>query len=137
MLHVRSATLTHLNFVGVADLPTAGGSEKTLEFTTSSTSLSGFSFAVTRTGSTTEINTPWLGFPHGMTLYTTELCGQVEGIIPNICFTPDTASQLLLKLASLLGQAAPITLTNVTVDQLVIIASTMRTGPQTTGVAPR
>jgi hypothetical protein len=61
-----------------------------------------------------------------MTLYTTKMCGQVYGILPNICFTPSTISQGLLQLASVLGKTTPITMTNVTTDQFLVSADTMR-----------
>lgn len=129
VLTAKSSSLTKLDFVGVATLPVGGGgSEKALELTASSADLSTVTISVTQDGSTVNTKTASLGFPQGMTLYTTKLCGQVEGVAPNICFTPDTASQIALKLASALGRVTPITMTNVTADQFVDIAPAAQWG---------
>lgn len=134
VLTAKSSTMKKLNFVGVATLPVGGGgSEKALEFTASSASLSAVNIKVTQDGASVVTKTASLGFPDGLTLYTTKMCGQVEGIAPNICFTPDTASQVLLKLASALGKATPITMTNVTADQFLNIAGTTQWGALTMG----
>jgi hypothetical protein len=64
-----------------------------------------------------------------MTLYTTKLCGQVEGITPNICFTPSTVSAVVLKLASVLGKLTPITMTNSSISQPLVSASQLSVVP--------
>jgi hypothetical protein len=69
-----------------------------------------------------------------MTHYTTKMCGQVEGITPTVCFTPSTISQVLLKLASVLGSSTPITMTSVTVDQMMASGAAMRTGTLTMSI---
>lgn len=129
VLTAQSSTMSKLNFVGVATLPVGGGgSEKVLEFTASSASLSAVNIRVTQDGKTVNTRTASVGFPNGMTLYTTKMCGQLAGVAPNICFTPDTISQLALKLASVLGGATPLTMTNVTANQFLNLAPTARWG---------
>jgi hypothetical protein len=136
VLTAKSATMTKLNFAGITTLPVGGGgSEKVLEITADSASLSTAAISVTQDGATVNTKTTSIGFPSGMTLYTTKLCGQVEGIAPNLCFTPSTVSAVALKLASVLGKATPITMTNVSADQFVNLADTMQWGPLTMATA--
>jgi hypothetical protein len=123
-----------MKLVGIVTLPAGGGSEQALELTASSASMSGVDIEVTQGGATTSTKSPTLDFSGGMTLYTTKMCGQVEGITPTVCFTPSTVSEVVLKLASVLGKAAPITMTNVTVDQMLASAGGMRTGSLTMGL---
>jgi len=128
-LTAKSSTLTKLNLVGVTTLPVGGGgSEKVLEFTAASGDLSTVGITIHQSGHEVLTTTSSLSMPNGMTLYTTKMCGQVEGIAPNVCFTPDTASQVALKLASALGQAVPITMTNVTASQFLNVAATSQWG---------
>lgn len=133
VVSASSATLHKMKLVGIVTLPTDGGSEQALELTASSASMSGVDIEVTQGGVTTSTKSPTLSFS-GMTLYTTKMCGQVEGITPTVCFTPSTISEVVLKLASVLGKAAPITMTNVTVDQMLASAGGMRTGALTMGL---
>jgi hypothetical protein len=133
VVSASSATLHKMKLVGIVTLPASGGSEQALELTASSASMSGVDIEVTQGGATTSTKSPTLNFS-GMTLYTTKMCGQVEGITPTVCFTPSTISEVVLKLASVLGKAAPITMTNVTVDQMLASAYGMRTGTLTMGL---
>lgn len=134
VLTARSATMKQFNFAGVADVPVGGGgSERALEFTAGSAAMSAVGIKVTQDGSSVVTKTASLDFNGGLTLYTTKLCGQVEGVTPVICFTPGTASQIALKLASVLGKAAPITMTSVTTDQFTVSAGSMRWGALSMG----
>lgn len=130
VLTARSATMRRFGFTGVATLPVGGGgSEKTLEFTARSASLSAVTITVTQNGGSVVTRTSSLDFPAGMTLYATRLCGRVEGITPVLCFTPGTASQVMLKLASVLGKITPVTMTSVTGVQFMTAAASTRWGP--------
>jgi hypothetical protein len=134
VLTASSATLHKMKLVGIVTLPVGGGSEQALELTATSASMSGVDIEVTEGGVTTRTKSPTLAFGSGMTLYTTKMCGQVEGITPTVCFTPSTASEVALKLASVLGKAVPITMTNVTVDQMLASGGSMRTDSLTMGL---
>jgi uncharacterized protein DUF6114 len=136
VLTASSATLHKMKLVGIVTLPVGGGSgsEQALELTASSASMSGVDIDVTQGGATTSTKSPTLAFGGGLTLYTTKMCGQVEGITPTVCFTPSTASKVVLKLASVLGKAEPITMTSVTVDQMLASGASMRTGALTMGL---
>ena len=99
-----------------------------LEFTASSADLSGdVTVSVTQGGLTTDTSSPTLGFSDGLTLYATQLCGNIEGLLPK-CFTPTTSSAILLDLANLLTEVVPITITDVTTDQPLATAGALQTG---------
>jgi hypothetical protein len=111
-----------------------GGSEQMLEFTASSADLSGdVTVSVTEDGLTTDTVSPTLGFSGGMTLYATQLCGNIYGLVPK-CFTPSTSSAILLELANLLTGIVPITMTDVTTDQPLTTAGALQTGSLVIGV---
>lgn len=129
VLSARSATMVRLRFAGIAVLPLhGGGSERALKFTAASASLSAVSIAVAQDGASVTTATSSLGFPGGMTLYTTKLCGRIEGIVPEVCFTPSTASRIVLELASVLGRVVPVTITGVTADRFISVAPAARWG---------
>jgi Family of unknown function (DUF6114) len=129
VLSAGSATLADFKYQGIVSLPVSGGgSERMLEFTASSADLSGdVTVSVTQGGLTTDTSSPTLGFSDGLTLYATQLCGNIYGLIPK-CFTPSTSSAILLELANLLTGIAPITMTDVTTDQPLATAGALQTG---------
>ena len=129
VLSAGSATLADFKYQGIVTMPVSGGgSEQMLEFTASSAALSGgVTVSVTQDGLTTDTNSPTLGFSDGLTLYATQLCGNIYGVLPK-CFTPDSSSTVLLDLANLLSGIAPITMTDVTTDQPLTSAGALQTG---------
>ena len=129
VLTAGSATLTDFKYQGIVSMPVSGGgSEQMLEFTASSADLSGdVTVSVTKDGLTTDTVSPTLGFSGGMTLYATQLCGNIYGLVPT-CFTPSTSSAILLELANLLTGIVPITMTDVTTDQPLTTAGALQTG---------
>jgi hypothetical protein len=133
VLTAGSATLTHFAFKGITNMPVGGGgTQKMMEFTASSATLSGkVTVTVTENGVSTITNSPTLGFSQNMTLYATKLCGKLAGI--PLCFTPSTVSAVLLSIANLLTGLVPITLTDVTTDQPLAIAGGLRTGSLSIG----
>jgi hypothetical protein len=134
VLSAGSATLTDFKYQGIVTIPVSGGgSEQMLEFTASSATLSGgVTVAVTQGGLTTDTNSPSLGFSDGLTLYATQLCGNIYGLVPK-CFTPSTSSAILLDLANLLTGIVPITMTDVTTDQPLATAGALQTGSLSIG----
>jgi hypothetical protein len=134
VLSAGSATLTDFKYQGIVSMPVSGGgSEQMLEFTASSAALSGgVTVSVTQGGLTTDTSSPTLGFSGGMTLYATQLCGNIYGLLPK-CFTPSTSSAILLDLANLLTGIAPITITDVTTDQPLTTAGALQTGSLSLG----
>jgi hypothetical protein len=135
VLTAGSATLTDFKYQGITSVPVAGGgAEQVLEFTASSTTLAGgVTVSVTQDGLTTATSSPTLGFSGGMTLYATELCGSVFGVLPE-CFSPSSSSTVLLALANLLSGLTPITMTDVTTDQPLTIAGALQTGSLSIGL---
>ena len=129
VLSAGSAVLTDFKYQGIVSMPVSGGgSEQMLEFTASSADLSGdVTVSVTQGGLTTDTSSPTLGFSDGLTLYATQLCGNIEGLLPK-CFTPTTSSAILLDLANLLTGVVPITITDVTTDQPLATAGALQTG---------
>jgi hypothetical protein len=134
VLSAGSATLTDFKYQGIVTMAVSGGgSEQMLEFTASSATLSGgVTVAVTQGGLTTDTNSPSLGFSDGLTLYATQLCGNIYGLVPK-CFTPSTSSAILLDLANLLTGIVPITMTDVTTDQPLATAGALQTGSLSIG----
>src|SRR5437660_759710 len=56
----------------------------------------------------------------GVTMYATKLSGSLLGV--PVTFTPSNASAVLLDIANLVTGVVPLTMTNVTADQTVILA---------------
>ncbi|HSZ38859.1 MAG TPA: DUF6114 domain-containing protein [Trebonia sp.] len=135
VLTAGAATLDDFQFVGVVNLPVAGGgTEQTLEFTASSASLTGnVNVAVTQNWITSNTSSPDLDFSDDMTLYSTKLCGDIYGITGQVCFTPSTIDQVLLRVASVLTGVVPISMTDVTTDQPVTTAGGLQIGSLTLG----
>jgi hypothetical protein len=131
VLTTGSAVLTNFNFVGVTQLPVGGGgTEEAMEFTADTASLtSGVHVTVDQGGAVTSTDASSFIFTDGMTLYTTKLCGEVEGITPNLCFTPTTASEVTLKLASVLGKATPITMLKSSISQPLVSSGQLSVSP--------
>lgn len=135
VLTAGSATLADFNFVANTALPvTGGGTEEAMEFTASSADLSGgVKVSVTPPGGgTSTTSSPSLSFTGDITLYATKLCGSIEGITGQVCFTPSTVDAVLLKIAGIAGAIlGSITLTQVTTDQPIAMAGALQTGALT------
>lgn len=135
VLTANTATLDNFQFIGIVNLPlAAGGTEQMLEFTASSASLTGnVNVAVTQNGVTSNTTSSRLDFSGNMTLYSTKLCGDIYGITGQVCFTPSTIDQVLLRVANVLTGLVPISMTSVTTYQPVTIAGTLQTGSLSLG----
>ena len=119
-MSVDSATMTNFQYKGNVDLPLAGGGTITMmEFTVDSMAMSGATTVITEDGQTgTETDASFSA--SGVTMYATKLSGSILGV--PVTFTPSTASAVLLDLANVLTGVVPITMTDVTADQTVILA---------------
>jgi hypothetical protein len=119
-MSVASATMTNFQYKGNVDLPLAGGGTVTMmEFTVDSMSMSNVTTVITEAGQTgTETDASFTA--SGVTMYATKLSGSILGV--PVTFTPSTASAVLLDIANLVTGVVPITMTNVTADQTVILA---------------
>jgi len=120
---VGSATMNGFVYKGNVDLPLAGGGTiQMMEFTVSSMTMSNAVTKISENGETgTETDASFSA--SGVTLYATQLTGDIYGIPLPVTFTPTTALTALLKITNLAtGTVLPISMTNVTADQAVILA---------------
>ena len=133
VLTAGSATLAHFAYAGNVTLPAGGGgSVSMMKFTADSITLAGgVTDTVAQGGTTTVTASPTLAFSGGVTLYATKLTGSLLGV--PLTFTPSTVSAVLLTIASVLTSSATITMTNVTTDQPIVIASALQTGQLSIG----
>ena len=94
-----------------------------MEFTVDAMSMSNATTVISEAGQTgTETDASFTA--SGVTMYATKLSGSILGI--PVTFTPSTASAVLLGIANLVTGVVPITMTNVTADQTVILAGQAR-----------
>jgi len=133
VLSSGSATLSDFKFIGIVQMPLANGStEKMLKFTASSIDLTdGVQLSVTQDGLTNVTSSPTLSFNDDITLYATQLSGDLLGV--PITFKPTTIDQILLKLVNLLTGIFSLTLTNVVTDQPLTSADSLTTGALSLG----
>lgn len=120
---VGTATMNGFVYKGNVNLPLAGGGTiQMMEFTVGSMSMSNAVTQISENGQTgTETDAAFTA--SGVTLYATQLTGDLYGSPLRLTFTPTTALTQLLKITNLAtGTVLPITLTNVTADQTVILA---------------
>jgi hypothetical protein len=120
---VGSATMNGFVYKGNVNLPLAGGGTiQMMEFTVDSMSMSNAVTRISENGETgTETDAAFSA--SGVTLYATQLTGDIYGIPVPVTFTPTTALTQLLKITNLAtGTVLPITMTNLTADQTVILA---------------
>lgn len=141
VLTAGTANITGFHYVGNAGVPTANGTQTMMEFTADSIDLSGtVTVTVTQSGTTVTTVSASQDFSDGVTLYATRLSGSLQAVagLPGVplTFSPSTitVANLLklpnageLQLANLITGAIPLTMTNVTTDQLLISGGTQVT----------
>jgi hypothetical protein len=119
---VGSATMNGFVYKGNVNLPLAGGGTiQMMEFTVDSMTMSNAVTHISENGQTgTETDAAFTA--SGVSLYATQLSGDLYGTIP-VTFTPTTVLTQLLKVTNLAtGTVLPVTMTNLTADQTVILA---------------
>jgi hypothetical protein len=120
-----SAALDGLAYQGTVRMPVAGGEQTMMVFTLNSMTLSGnVTATVTENGQSTVTQSSSLAFSGGVTLYATKLSGSLLGIPTTL--TPGTVLTLLLHLLNTVTPAVPLTMTNVTTDQPLVIAGSLQ-----------
>ena len=120
---VGSATMNGFVYKGNVELPLAGGGTiQMMEFTVSSMTMSNAVTKISENGETgTETDASFSA--SGVTLYATQLTGDIYGIPLPVTFTPTTALTALLKITNVAtGTVLPISMTNLTADKAVILA---------------
>jgi hypothetical protein len=121
VLKATSATLNGFAYQGVVNMPVAGGGTvQMMKFTMSSQLLSSATQTVTETGRTLTTKLAAVTFSGNVVLYATKLSGSL-GIV-RVTLTPGNVVSTLLQLLNTLTPALPLTLTNVTANQPVLLA---------------
>ncbi len=98
-----------------------GGTLKMMKFTMSSQALSGLTLTATGAGTTLVSSAVSATFSGNVVLYATKLSGKLLGV--PLTLTPGNAESTLLQLLSTLTPLVPVTMTNVTADQPVVLGS--------------
>jgi hypothetical protein len=122
VITASSATLDGLAYQGKVNLPVNGGGTVTMmKFTMNSQQLSGLDLTVTGAGGALTTAAPAASFSGRVILYATKLTGQLAGV--PLTLTPDNAESTLLQLLNSLTPLVPVTLTDVTADQPVVLGN--------------
>ena len=123
VITASSATLDGLAYQGKVNMPVNGGGTVTMmKFTMSSQQLSGLDLTVTGADGTLTTAAPSASFAGSVVLYATKLTGKLAGV--PLTLTPDNAESTLLQLLNSLTPLVPVTLTDVTAHQPVVLGNT-------------
>ena len=98
-----------------------GGTLKMMRFTMRSQALSGLTLTATGAGTTLVSSAASATFSGNVVLYATKLSGKLLGV--PLTLTPGNAESTLLQLLNTLTPLVPVTMTNVTADQPVVLGS--------------
>jgi hypothetical protein len=122
VITASSATLDGLAYQGKVNLPVNGGGTVTMmKFTMNSQQLSGLDLTVTEAGGALTTAAPSASFSGRVVLYATKLTGKLAGV--PLTLTPGNAESTLLQLLNSLTPAVPVTLTDVTANQPVVLGN--------------
>jgi hypothetical protein len=115
-----SATLDGLAYQGTVAMPVSGGGTVTMmKFTMTSQQLSDLDLTVAGAAGSLGTAATSASFSGDVVLYATKLTGRLAGV--PLTLTPGNAESTLLQLLKSLTPLVPITLTNVTADQPVVL----------------
>jgi hypothetical protein len=123
VLTASSATLNGLSYQGVVSMPTATGTVQMMKFTMNSQSLTTATQTATDPGHTLTTKLSSATFSGSVVLYATKLSGTLLGV--PITLTPGNVVSTLLQLLNTLTPLVPVTMTNVTADQPVVLANSV------------
>jgi Family of unknown function (DUF6114) len=123
VLTASSATLNGLSYQGVVNMPTATGTVQMMKFTMSSQSLTTATQTATDPGHTLTTKLSSATFSGSVVLYATKLSGTLLGV--PITLSPGNVVSTLLQLLNTLTPLVPVTMTNVTADQPVVLANSV------------
>ncbi len=106
-------------------MPVSGGGTVTMmKFTMTSQQLSDLDLTVTGTGGSLATAATSASFSGDVVLYATRLTGKLAGV--PLTLTPGNAESTLLQLLKSLTPLVPVTLTDVTADQPVVLGQRRR-----------
>jgi hypothetical protein len=122
VITANSATLDGLAYQGTVAMPVSGGGTVTMmKFTMTSQQLSDLNLTVTGAGGSLVTTATSASFSGNVVLYATKLTGQLAGI--PLTLTPGNAESTLLQLLKSLTPLVPVTMTNVTANQPVVLGN--------------
>jgi hypothetical protein len=121
VLTASSATLNGLSYQGVVNMPTASGTVQMMKFIMNSQSLTTATQTASDPGHTLTTKLSSATFSGSVVLYATKLSGTLLGI--PITLTPGNVVSTLLQVLNTLTPLVPVTMTNVTADQPVVLAN--------------
>jgi hypothetical protein len=125
VLTANSVKMTGLVYDGVADVPTANGTVKMMKFSASTLNLSGDDkLTVRQNGGTMLVQAADLDFSGHVTLYTTELSGDLFGV--PVVLTPDSPLSLILQVVGPVTKKTPLTMTDVVSHQPYTTADSLQ-----------
>jgi hypothetical protein len=123
VLTAASATLNGLSYQGVVNMPTASGTVQMMKFTMNTQSLTTATQTASDPGHTLTTKLASATFSGSVVLYATKLSGTLLGI--PITLTPGNVVSTLLQVLNTLTPLVPVTMTNVTADQPVVLANSV------------
>ncbi|HEX4258407.1 MAG TPA: DUF6114 domain-containing protein [Streptosporangiaceae bacterium] len=122
VITANSATLDGLAYQGAVAMPVSGGGTVTMmKFTMTSQQLSHLDLTVAGAGGSLVTAATSASFSGDVVLYATKLTGQLAGV--PLTLTPGNAESTLLQLLKSLTPLVPVTLTNVTASQPVVLGN--------------
>jgi hypothetical protein len=117
--------VTHFAYQGVANLPVAGGGTvQVMKFTAGSFTASNVSGTITRDGHATVLTSPSLIFNGDIAIYATKFSGRLLGV--PLTLTPHNAESVLLQQLKSVTPSVPVTMTNVTANQPIMVADSLQ-----------
>jgi hypothetical protein len=122
VMKTATLTMTGLSYDGTVDLPTKSGSITVMQFSMDSSTSTPFEMDVTTKGNVMVLKSSKLTVSGHMTFYSTELKGNLLGLVP-VDFTP--ANPPPLTIPDLFFTDATIGLENVVCDTLTSPALTI------------
>ena len=116
--------MSQFAYQGVTHLPTAGGGRvQVMKFTAGSFTASGVKGTINQDGHATTLTSPSLVFNGDITLYATKLSGRLLGV--PVTLTPHNAESVLLQQLNTVTPHAPLTMTDVSANQPIMIANSL------------
>jgi hypothetical protein len=114
-LTAASAVITGFAYDGLVTVHTASGSERLMQFTMSSLSLTSVNLTTSQDGKAITTTAPSLNLSGDVVLYASKLSGDLLGI--PVTITPATPLATILQLIAPLTKTVPVPMTNVVTDQ--------------------
>ena len=116
--------MSQFAYQGGTNLPTpGGGSVQVMKFTAGSFRASSVNGTIKQDGHVTTLTSPSLIFNGDITIYATKFSGHLLGV--PVTLTPHNAESVLLQQLKSVTPVAPVTMTDVTAKQPIMIANSL------------